>query len=196
MIFLRLFLEFFKIGLFSVGGGLATLPFLYELSEKTSWFTVNDLSNMVAVSESTPGPIGVNMATYVGYTVGDSAGGLPFAILGSVIASLGLIAPSIIIILIIAGFLKKFSENKFVKAAFYGIRPASVGLIASALLLLARTVFFTFPDTFANFNFATFFKLPEIIMGIAFFILIYKFKKVHPIVFITVGALLGIIFAL
>ena len=97
MIYLRLFLEFFKAGLFAVGGGLATLPFLSNMATSTGWFTHSQLADMVAVSESTPGPLGVNMATYVGYTVK----GVP----GAVIATLGLITPSVIIILIIALFL-------------------------------------------------------------------------------------------
>ena len=103
MIYLQLFFEFFKAGLFAIGGGMATLPFLYDISDKTGWFTYGQLADMVAISESTPGPIGVNMATYVGFTTA----GIP----GSVIATLGLITPSIIIILIIAGFLKAFKDN-------------------------------------------------------------------------------------
>lgn len=124
MIYLQLFFEFFKAGLFAIGGGMATLPFLYDISDKTGWFTYGQLADMVAISESTPGPIGVNMATYVGFTTA----GIP----GSVIATLGLITPSIIIILIIAGFLKAFKDNKYVQHAFYGLRPASTGLIAAA----------------------------------------------------------------
>ena len=133
MIYLQLFWEFFKTGLFAVGGGLATLPFLYDLSDKTGWFTHGELTNMIAVAESTPGPIGVNVATYVGFT----SGGLP----GSVTATLGLITPSIIIILIIAGFLKAFRENKLVDAAFYGLRAASTAMVcASGLSVAAATL--------------------------------------------------------
>ena len=104
MIYLRLFYEFFKTGLFAVGGGMATIPFLYNMADATGWFTRMDVDNMIAVGESTPGPIGVNMATYVGYLTGMSEGGLPFALLGAVVATLGLITPSIIVILIIASF--------------------------------------------------------------------------------------------
>ena len=124
MIYLRLFLEFFKAGLFAVGGGLATLPFLSDMATSTGWFTHSQLADMVAVSESTPGPLGVNMATYVGYTVK----GVP----GAVIATLGLITPSVIIILIIALFLKSFRHNHFVEAAFECLRPASLGLITAS----------------------------------------------------------------
>ena len=122
MIYLRLFWEFFKTGLFSVGGGLATLPFIYDMSDRMGWFTYQQIADMVAVSESTPGPIGVNTATYVGYITG----GVP----GALIATLGLVTPAVICILIIASCLKKFRENRFVDHAFYGLRPASAALIA------------------------------------------------------------------
>ena len=107
MIYLQLFWEFFKTGLFAVGGGMATIPFLYDLSDKTGWFTHNDLANMIAVGESTPGPIGVNMATYVGFLTGMRESGILTAILGAVTATLGLITPSVIVILIIAAILKR-----------------------------------------------------------------------------------------
>ena len=109
-----------------------TVPFLYKMSDATGWFTHNDLANMIAVSESTPGPIGVNMATYVGFITGMNQFGTLGAILGSIVATLGLIAPSVIVILIIASFLKNFKDNPYVNRAFYGLRPASMGLIASA----------------------------------------------------------------
>ena len=132
MIFVRLFFEFFKAGLFAIGGGMATLPFLYNISDKTGWFNYGQLADMVAISESTPGPMGVNMATYVGFTTAGPA--------GAVIATLGLITPSIIVILIIAGFLKAFKTNKYVQNAFYGLRPASTGLIAAAGLSVLSLV--------------------------------------------------------
>mgnify|MGYP000291193981 FL=1 len=130
---LLLFYEFAKVGLFSVGGGLATVPFLQSMGEKTGWFTNAQLSTMIAVSESTPGPMGVNMATYVGYSIS----GIP----GAIIATLGLITPSIAVIIIIAGFLQKFRQSKTVDAVFYGLRPASTALIASAGLSVAMSVF-------------------------------------------------------
>ena len=130
MIYLRLFWEFFKTGLFSVGGGLATLPFIYDMSDRTGWFTYQQIADMVAVSESTPGPIGVNTATYVGYITG----GVP----GALIATLGLVTPAVICILIIASCLKKFRENRFVDHAFYGLRPASAALIAAAGFSVVR----------------------------------------------------------
>ena len=124
MIYLRLFYEFFKTGLFAFGGAIATIPFLSDMGARTGWFTQEFLADMLAVSESTPGPIGVNTATYVGYTVA----GIP----GGIVATLGLVTPSIVIILIVAAFLKAFKDNKYVKQGLYGIRPASMGLIAAA----------------------------------------------------------------
>ena len=124
MIYLKLFFEFFKVGLFAVGGGLSTFPFLEDLANKTGWFTMSDLLNMIAVSESTPGPIGVNMSTYAGVVTS--------GILGGLISTLGLITPSVIIILIVAKFLDKFRNNFYVESAFYGLRPAVLGLISAA----------------------------------------------------------------
>lgn len=196
MIFLRLFFEFFKIGLFSVGGGMATLPFLYELSYKTGWFSVGMLADMVAISESTPGPIGVNMATYVGYTVGDLYGGLPSSILGAVVCTIGLITPSIIIIIIISSILNKFNENRFVKGAFYGIRPASVALICSALVLLAKTVFLRLPAVLSEIDWARVINYKSAILGIVIFLLILRFKKLHPITFLGISAVAGIALSL
>lgn len=173
---LILFLEFFKIGIFSVGGGLATLPFLYELAEKSHWFDVSDISNMVAVSESTPGPLGVNMATYVGYQHS--------GVLGSVIAVLGLILPSLVIILIIAGILDKFSKSKPVKYVFYGLRAASSGLIAAAGFSVFKLAFIKDGAFFLKGG----------ILGIIIALILFKFKKIHPVALIAISAVVGIIF--
>ena len=186
MIYLRLFFEFFKTGLFAVGGGLATLPFLNEMADTTGWFTRADLADMIAVSESTPGPIGVNMATYAGFTTA----GIP----GALIATLGLILPSLIIILIIAGFLKKFSENKVVKAVFSGLRPASVALIAAVLLSLAQ-MNFLFGDS-SPASVLGLFRWKAIALAAAAFAAIRFFKKIHPAVFLLGGALVGILLEL
>ncbi len=129
MTHLLLFWEFFKTGLFSVGGGLATLPFLYDMGARTGWFTAQEVADMLAISESTPGPIGVNMAVYAGFTAG--------GFWGSVCALVGLVTPSILIILIVAALLKSFRDNRWVQGAFYGLRPASTGLIAAAGLSVA-----------------------------------------------------------
>ena len=192
MIYLRLFYEFFKTGLFAVGGGMATIPFLYDLSDATGWFSHQDLANMIAVGESTPGPIGVNMATYVGYVTGMGANGLPGAILGAALATLGLIAPSIIIILIIASVLKKFRENQLVNKAFYGLRPASTGLIAAAGISVAITTFLpSFALSALNWK--------GLILGILLWVLtnlVKPTKKLHPIVFIGLSAVVGIVFSM
>ncbi len=191
MILIRLYYEFFKAGLFAIGGGLATLPFLYDISDKTGWFTYEQLADMIAVSESTPGAMGVNMATYVGFTVSGIA--------GAVIATLGLITPSVIIILIIAKFLSAFRNNRYVENAFYGLRPASAGLIAAAGLSVFIIVLFR-TDLFEMTGLITeLINIPCIILlaVLFFFIIIFKkTKKLHPVVFIGASALVGIIFRL
>ena len=192
MIFLEMFLAFFKTGLFAVGGGMATIPFLYEMSNTYGWFSHQDLANMIAVSESTPGPIGVNMATYVGYIIGDENGGVLMGVFGAVIATLGLIIPAIIIILLIATLLKNFRKNKYVNAAFYGLRPASAGLIAAAgLSVLVTNILPEF--TLAAFNWK------GLILGVVLWVLTNKVKQVkglHPIVFIAFSAVAGIVFSM
>ena len=124
MIYLTLFLEFFKVGLFSVGGGLATIPFLSELATKYNWFDQKTLMDMIAVSQSTPGAIGINMATFAGFKAS--------GIIGGIIATLGLVTPSVIVIIIVAHFLNKFKESRTVESIFYGLRPAVAALIGSA----------------------------------------------------------------
>ena len=183
----RLFLEFCRVGLFSVGGGLATIPFLTDLGERTGWFSPGDLANMIAISESTPGPMGVNMATYVGFHTAGVAGG--------VIATLGLVSPSIVIILIIAGFLEKFRQSKAVDALFYGLRAASVALITAALLQVAKIALLR-PAQGLESAFTYYPNWIAILLAAAIFILA-KFtplKKLHPICFIGLAALAGIVF--
>jgi chromate transporter len=142
--YLLLFVEFFKTGLFAIGGGLATIPFLREMCHThPTWFNEELLGNMIAVGESTPGPIGVNVATYVGYTVGYGEFGLFGGILGGFITTLGLVLPSVIIIVIIAKLLTAFKENKLVARTFYSIRPAVVGMIASAAITMIKSGVFT-----------------------------------------------------
>lgn len=176
MIYLRLFWEFFKTGLFAAGGGMATVPFLFEISARTGWFTASELANMIAISESTPGPIGINMATYVGF---ETAG-----ILGGVIATLGLATPCVIVILIVAKILAKFRNNPIVETIFRYLRPAVIGLIIYALWQLV-------PLTFLGAE-KNILVLPVIAFAVLLFCLM-KFKKVHPIVWIGVGAIFGIV---
>lgn len=196
MIYLQLFWEFFKTGLFAVGGGMATIPFLYEMSDKTGWFTHNDLANMIAVGESTPGPIGVNMATYVGFVTGMQDKGILTAILGAVTATMGLITPCVIIILIVAAVLKSFRNNRYVNSAFYGLRPASTGLIAAAGFTVVSTNLFL-SDVWAQGNYMGAFNWKGIVLAVALWLLtnvVKKTKKWHPIVFIAFSALVGIVF--
>lgn len=184
MIFLQLFYEFFKTGLFAVGGGLATLPFLEDISQRTGWFTSAQLADMLAISESTPGPIGVNMATYVGF---ETAG-----ILGALCATVGLVMPSVILIILISKVLEKFRSNTYVEAAFYGLRPASVAMVASAGIGVAMT-------TLLNLTASGFAVLRwrELVLAAVIVVLtnfVPKVKKFHPIVFIALAAAVGIIF--
>ncbi|MBQ9890785.1 MAG: chromate transporter [Firmicutes bacterium] len=189
MILLTLYWEYFKVGLFAVGGGLATLPFLSELGQRTGWFTQQKLADMLAVSESTPGPIGVNMATYVGYTTA----GVP----GAVIATLGLITPSVIIILIVASVLEKFRKNKYVDSAFYGIRPASTAMITSALLGLLALCLFGAGSVMKMFTEGIFINYKAWILFAVLLVLtnIKKLKDLHPLVFIAASAVVGILFS-
>lgn len=196
MLFFKLFYEFFKTGLFTVGGGMATIPFLYQMSDATNWFTYDDLANMIAVSESTPGPIGVNMATYVGYVTGMREGGGLHAILGAATATLGLVAPSIIVILIIAMFLRSFRDNRCVNHAFYGLRPASTGLIAAAGLSVVIANLFDSKAFEQGFNLTA---INWIGWGLAIVLWIFtnkvkKTKGLHPIVFILASAVAGVVF--
>jgi len=194
-IYLQLFLEFFKTGLFAVGGGMATIPFLYDISDKTGWFTHQDLANMIAVGESTPGPIGVNMATYVGFVTGMNQNGPAGAVLGAVIATLGLVVPSLIVIMIVAAVLKSFRNNRYVNRAFYGLRPASTGLIAAAGLGVAMSNLF-YAD--AGFSLAAI-NWKGWILAVVVWLLTNKVKKtrgLHPIVFIGLSAIAGIVFSM
>ena len=189
MMYLQLFWEFFKAGLFAVGGGMATIPFLYDISDKTGWFTHTDLANMIAVGESTPGPIGVNMATYVGFITGMQDGGIVMAILGAVVATLGLITPSVIIILLVAAILQSFRKNPYVERAFYGLRPASTGLIAAAGISVILSNLVDLQGFGLNWK--------GVVLAVALWLLtnkVEKTKKMHPIVFIGLSALVGIVF--
>ena len=194
MLFLRLFWEFFFFFLFAVGGGMATIPFLYDMADATGWFSRTDLANMIAVSESTPGPIGVNMATYVGFVSGDDVGGVFGGIGGAVVATLGLITPSIIVILIVAAILKSFRDNQYVGHAFYGLRPASTGLIAAAgLSVLFSNMFLGDTLLTAVFNWK------GLILAVVLWLLtnvVKPTKKWHPIIFIVFSAVVGVIFSM
>ena len=185
MILVRLFFEFFKVGLFAVGGGLATIPFLNDLSVKTGWFSQTDLANMIAISESTPGAMGVNMASYVGFST--------YGPIGCIVATLGLITPSIIVILIVAQFLKKFQENKIVQSAFYGLRPASTGLIIAAGFEVVKISLLAIERFQLTEKITDLFQWKGIVFAVILYILIKKFDK-HPIFYIAGSAVVGIAF--
>ena len=195
MILWKLFWEFFKTGLFAIGGGMATVPFLQDISAKTGWFTFSDLANMIAVSESTPGPMGVNMATYVGYTVGSrQLGGTGMGVIGAVVATLGLISPSIVVILIVAYFLKRFRDSKLVDSVLYGLRPASVALISAAGVEIVL---------FAVLRVESIWKIADaslswkaVALALAVFAgtnLIPWLKKLHPLWFVVASAVAGVL---
>lgn len=190
MILFRLWWEFFKIGMFSVGGGMATLPFLYDISDRTGWFTYDQIADMLAVSESTPGPIGINMATYTGFT---TAG-----FWGSLVATLGIITPGIIIVLLIVAVLDRFRKNKYVEAAFYGLRPASTGLIAAAGVLVVEIALLNLDLFKESKKLLDIFDYKAIILAVLLLVLtrwVKPTKKLHPIVFIAFSAVVGIVFS-
>lgn len=189
MVYLILFYEFFKAGLFAVGGGLATLPFLLDMANNPSyaWITPETLADMVAVSESTPGPLGVNMATYAGFQAG--------GVLGGIVATFALVLPSYIIIIIVAHFLNKYKENALVKNTFMGLRPAVAGLIAAACWSVLQLALFRFENIGAG-GLWDVVNLKPLILFAALLALtnIKPVKKLHPIAFIGFAAAAGIVF--
>ena len=213
MIFLLLFFEFFLIGLCAFGGGLASIPFLEELCVKyPEWFSHSDLVNMIAISESTPGAIGVNMSTFVGYQAVFRAYDSNYLLgfIGGIFATLGFVSPSIIVITIISQFLNKFKENKYVKWAFYGLRAASIGLIIAAAYSVLKVSIINVDGFLEAFNGLTInnfwtdiwemiseglialFNFKALALALLLGILIFKYKK-HPIVYLLLAALIGII---
>lgn len=192
MIYLRLFWEFFKTGLLAVGGGLATLPFLSRMSDAYGWFTQEDIGNMLAVSESTPGPIGVNMATYVGSTVGAAEAGVPGSILCGIVATLSLILPSYLVILIVQKMMTRFSENIYVQGALRTLRPASVGMVCAAVIGILESVLLDM-DALAMGQWNSFVLIPQLILFLVIFGLCQRFQKLHPVVFLVLGAVAGIL---
>ena len=186
MIWLRLMYEFFKTGLFAVGGGLATLPFLYEMAEKTGWFTNGDILNLVAVSESTPGAIGINMATYVGY--------ITTGVFGGIAATLALVAPSIVIIVLISKILDQFKDSPTVQSVFKGLRPASTGLITAAGISVAELALLHL-DRYTGLNLSSLAAVVNwkaIVWAVLIYIGLKKFKK-HPILYIAASAVAGVL---
>ena len=195
-LYLKLFWEFFKVGLFAVGGGMATLPFLKDIGTSTGWYSYTELMNMLAVSESTSGPIGINMATYVGFTAG--------GVSGAVIATLGEVTPSIIVILIVAAMLKRFRDSRLVANAFYGLRPASTGLIGAACVTVVLEVLTSITVQSSSGSLLNTFQLTQgsgllnvrgLLLAAVLLVLTNwakPTKGLHPIVFILLSALVGI----
>jgi len=184
MIYLQLFWEFFKVGLFTVGGGMAAVPLLLSMADSTGWFTQDFVVQMIAISESTPGPIGINMATYAGYTVG----GIP----GGIIASIATAIPGVVIVVLVSRVLQKFSESTLVKDAFYGLRPAVTALIAyAAFTIINKTmIYFT---KFGTVPFLESFSWQKVLFFGVMLFGIMKFKK-HPVIYIVIAAVVGIVF--
>ena len=185
MLYLELFYEFFKAGLFAIGGGLATLPFLYDIADKTGWYSYEQLADMVAVSESTPGPIGFNMATYVGF----ESGGFP----GSLVATIGVVTPSVIVIFIVSRFLNRFAENKRVQGVLYGLRAASVALISAACFLVVKLSLLNVPLFLEGGRILDLFRWEAVLLAVLLYVAMKK-VKLHPAVFLAVSAVIGIVF--
>ena len=189
MIYLELFWTFFKIGLFTFGGGYAMIPLIQDAVLTNAWISGEEFINFIAVSESTPGPFAINMATYVGATVAGSEGVLA-GILGAACATLGVVMPSFIIILLVAKCFDKFRNHKVVAGCMKGLKPAVVGLIAAAMVSIGQTVLF--PN---GFSWETFGRAP-IYLSLAIFAImsVLAFKKAHPIVIVCLSAVIGIAF--
>lgn len=184
MIYLSLFYEFFKVGLFAVGGGAATIPFLMRMTERLDWFTQAELMNMIAISESTPGPIGINMATYAGY----HTAGIP----GAVLATFALVLPAFLIMLIIARLFAQFKDNQTVKNVFAGVRPAVAGLIGSVAITLLQVTLFTVREGHMRLRIA-----PALLCALVLAAMNLKWlKRLHPAVWIGIGAVAGIVLKL
>lgn len=181
MILLRLYWEFFVVGCFSMGGGMATVPFLFDLADRTGWFTTADLASMIAISEATPGPIGINMATYVGY----ASAGVP----GGIIAPLGLVTPAVIIILLVSRLLNTLWKNPKVQDLFHVLRPASVGLIAAAAFSVCAVSLFTWDGGLTlHWPSIVLFGLLLAAMNLP------KLNKIPSVVYIAIAAVVGMVF--
>lgn len=181
ILLLRLYWEFLFVGLFSMGGGMATVPFLFDMSARTGWFTAADLANMIAIAEATPGPIGINMATYVGY----AAAGVP----GGILAPLGLATPAFAVILLVSKLLSAFWKDPKVQGLFYALRPASVGLIAAAAFSVCSVSLFSLDGGFTL-------HWPSIALFAALLAAMNlpKLNKIPSGVYVALAAVAGILF--
>jgi chromate transporter len=180
---LLLFVQFCRVGLFSIGGGYATLPFLYEMADAYEQLSREDVGNMLAVAQSLPGAIGANLSAYTGFHFA----GVP----GAFAAVLGLVTPSIIIIVVIARVLTAFKKSRFVAALFAGFRPAGAGLLSAAALSAVAVSLYQ-PGWTLWYQALRWREL--VLFGVLFF-LVVKFKK-HPVFYIAIAALAGIVLGL
>ena len=178
--------EFFKTGLFAIGGGMATVPFLQEMSRNYGWFTIEELTTMIAVSESTPGPIGVNIATYVGNHM--------FGPIGGVLATISLVLPSVIVVIIVSKVLEQFKNSQTVKGIFMGLRPAAIGFIASAALSIFVVALLNIPAYQSSGSIMDLIPIPQLIFFIALGIFYYFQPKTHPLILVMIGVVIGIVF--
>lgn len=180
MIYLELFLTFLKIGAFTFGGGYAMLPLIQEAVLEKGWMVNEEIVNFIAVSESTPGPFAINISTFVGMQTG--------GLFGAFCSTFGVVLPSFVIILIVANFFDRFKSNKIVAGCMTGLKPVVIGMIAAALLSLAKTVFI--PNGFS----ADIFSSPTLYISLGVFAVmtVLSLKKVHPILIICISAVVGI----
>lgn len=189
MIFLELFLTFFKIGAFTFGGGYAMLPLIQSEAIGNGWMTMEEIIDFIAVSESTPGPFAINMATFVGTQMGKEFLGVGGGILGAICATLGVVMPSFIVILFVAKFYQKFKENRIVAGCLGGLKPAAIGLICAAVISIGKTVFF--PDSVALSVLASYtFIFSALLFAVMLFLALKK--KMNPIYIIVISAVAGI----
>lgn len=197
MIYLLLFWEYFKIGLFTIGGGYAMLPMVIQVVQKHQWLTNDQLYNFIGVAESTPGPFAINLATFVGTMVGNEQFGFWGGVLGAVVATFAVVLPSLVIIVIVSKLLEQFKSSKYVQGALYGIRPVVVGLVLSAMIGIATNVVLPNVDlTNIPSSNVTPFNWVSLVMMCAFLPLSrlkIKGKKVHPIFMILLSAGLGVL---
>lgn len=183
MIFFLLFFEFLKTGLFSVGGGLATIPFIYEISDTYGWITYAQIADMIAVAESTPGPIGINVATYTGFHVA--------GLVGSAVATLAFVLPSVLIVSLVSGVMQRYGENRRLQAVFAALRSAAVGLIAAVAVNMIR--FSLYNESHAGF--VDLLRWKEVISFVLIFAGVRIFK-LHPVLFIALAGAVGVLLSL
>ncbi|MDD3027081.1 MAG: chromate transporter [Erysipelotrichaceae bacterium] len=179
MEYLYIYLNFCKIGLFTIGGGLAALPLLQDFVLKNGWLTLDQFANMIAISQATPGPLGINMATYIGFS--------QMGVRGSLIATLGMVTPSWVIIMIIARGMENFKDNRHVQLFFTGLRPVVIGIILAALFSIAKLSFFDFDGGGWSVDFKA-----VVLFGVLFGL--SRRLRLHPSIYLIMAGLLGIMF--